>query len=388
MKTVRYAMVAGIVTVVATGGALYLGRGTKPSQAAPDMPPVPVTVQTLQLEKLRVWTEFSGRLRAVDSVELRPQVSGRITAVRFEDGQHVKAGDILFVIDPRPYEAAVARARANLASAQTNAAFAKVEFERAASMIKSQVIPQRVYDERANAQRVANATLESAVAQLKQAELDLEYAHVRAPISGRASRAEITVGNLVQAGPGAPLLTTIVGNHSIYVDFEVDERTYVEIAGGAQRREDERRIPVQLSLPGENGRTYEGHVHSFDNHIDVATGTIRTRAKFDNSDGSLVPGMFANVRLASAAERDLLLIPERAIGFDQSKKFVFVVGDDNKVAYREVELGKQVQAQRIALKGVQVGDRVIVDGVQKVRPNAIVSPQEATNGLPKTAAAQ
>lgn len=387
MQTVRYVMVAGVITAAVAGGALYVGRGTKPSQAAPEMPPVPVTVQTLQPQKQRVWAEFSGRLRAVDSVELRPQVSGRITAVRFEDGQHVKAGDILFVIDPRPYEAAVARARANLASAQTNAGFARVEFERAASMIKSQVIPQRLYDERANAQRVANATLEAAVAQLKQAELDLEYASVRAPIAGKASRAEITVGNLVQAGPGAPLLTTIVGNHSIYVDFDVDERTYVELIGGAQRREDERRVPVQLSLPGGVERVYDGHIHSFDNRIDVASGTIRARAKFDNSDSSLVAGMFATVKLASA-ERDLLLIPERAIGFDQSKKFVFVVNGENKVGYREVELGKQVRAQRIALKGVQAGDRVIVDGVQKVRPNAVVSPQEATNGLPRAAAAQ
>jgi len=172
--------------------------------------------------------------------------------VLFEDGQSVKAGDILFVIDPRPYEAAVARAEANLASAVTSAAFAKVEFERAASIIASQAIPKRVYDERANTNRVANATVKMAEAALKQASLDLEHAHVKAPISGRASRAEITLGNLVQPGPGAPLLTTIVSNHSIYADFEVDEQTYIEtIRDYANGRDGERRIPVQLSLHGD-----------------------------------------------------------------------------------------------------------------------------------------
>jgi multidrug efflux system membrane fusion protein len=374
----RTSFLLGAAAVAIVAAAVYWAPTTPETRAAGPLPPTAVTVQTLSPRKLRVWSEFSGRLRAVDIAEIRPQVGGRITAIRFEDGQYVKAGDVLFVIDPRPYEAAVAQARANLASAQTNAGFARVEFERAASMIKSQVIPQRVYDERANAQRVAAAAVDAAVAQLKQAELDLEYAYVRAPISGRVSRAEITVGNLVQPGPGAPLLTTVVGNGSIYVDFDVDEQTYVEsIRGTANGRDDERRIPVELTLAGDSGRVYQGHIHSFDNRIDVATGTIRARAKFDNSDGALIPGMFVAVRLASAAERDVLLIPERAIGFDQSKKFVFVVGDDNKVAYREVELGKPVQGQRVALKGLQAGDRVIVDGVQKVRPNAVVDPKEA-----------
>jgi len=337
-----------------------------------------VTVQTLAPQKIRVWSEFSGRLHAVDAAEVRPEVGGRITAVRFEDGETVKAGDILFVIDPRPYEAAVARARANLASAQTNAAFAKVEFERAAAMVKSQTVAQRTYDERGNLSRVANAAVEADAAQLKQAELDLEHAYVRAPISGRASRAEITLGNLVQPGPGAPLLTTIVASQSLYADFEVDEQTYVEsIRLYTTGREGERRIPVQLSVPGDSRGVHRGTIYSFDNRIDVASGTIRARAKFDNADGALVPGMFVSVKLAEGAERDVLLIPERAVGFDQSKKFVYLVDQGNKVAYREVELGRQVQAQRIALKGVQPGDRVIIDGVQHVRPNVLVEAKEA-----------
>lgn len=376
----RPLLTSAIVALVVAGGGVYAARGTNPSQSAPrpPSPAVPVTVETLAQQKVLVWSEFSGRLHAVDSAEVRPEVSGQITQVLFEDGQSVKAGDILFVIDPRPYEAAVARAEANLASAVSNAALAKVQFDRAASIINSQAIARQTYDERANAAHVADAAVKAAQAALKQASLDLEHAHVRAPISGRASRAEITLGNLVQAGPGAPLLTTIVSNQSIYADFEVDEQTYMgSIRGHANGREDERRIPVQLSVQGDKAHIYHGHIYSFDNRIDVASGTIRARAKFDNADGALVPGMFVSVKLANGAEQNELLIPDRAVGFDQSKKFVYVVGAGNKVAYREVELGKQVEAQRIALKGVQAGDRVIVDGVQHVRPDTVVDVKEA-----------
>ena len=374
----RIVVTGAILALIVVGGA-YVVRTPRASGDPPAAtPPMSVTVQTLAPQKIRVWSEFSGRLHAVDSAEVRPEVGGRITAVRFEDGEAVKAGDVLFVIDPRPYEAVVARARANLASAQTNAAFAKVEFERAAAMVKTQTVAQSVYDERGNASRVANAAVEADAAELKQAELDLEHAYVRAPIAGRASRAEITLGNLVQPGPGAPLLTTIVASNSLYADFEVDEQTYVEsVRGYANGREGERRIPVQLSVPGDNRGVHRGSIYSFDNRIDVASGTIRARAKFDNTDGTLIPGMFVSVKLADGAERDALLIPERAIGFDQSKKFVYLVGEGNKVAYREVELGKQVQSQRIVLKGVQQGDRVIVDGVQHVRPNIVVDAKEA-----------
>jgi multidrug efflux system membrane fusion protein len=385
----RRPMIATAIVALVVAGGIYSARGTHSSPGSPPpSPAIPVMVHTLAEEKVLVWSEFSGRLHAVDSAEVRPEVGGRITEVLFEDGQSVKAGDILFVIDPRPYEAAVARAEANLASAVTSAGFAKVEFERAANIIASQAIPQRLYDERANTNRVANAAVKSAEAALKQAALDLEHAHVKAPISGRASRAEITLGNLVQPGPGAPLLTTIVSNHSIYADFEVDEQTYIEtIRDYANGRDGERRIPVQLSLHGDKRRVYEGNIYTFDNRIDAASGTIRARAKFDNSDGALVPGMFVSVRLANGREHTELLIPDRAVGFDQSKKFVYVVGDGNKVAYREVELGKQVQSQRVALKGVRPGDRVIVDGVQRVRPDIVVEATETAPSAPSQAIA-
>lgn len=379
----RRTVLAGIVLVVLIAGGVYWTRTPRADNVAPMPAPVPVAVRTLVPEKVRVWSEFSGRLHAVQSAEIRPQVSGRIVAVKFEDGQAVKAGDVLFVIDPRPYEAAVARAEANLATAQTNAGFAKLEFDRAVGLIRSGAIAQRVYDERSNADRVARAAVAAAEAELSTANLNLEYAYVRAPIAGRASRVELTVGNLVEAGSNAPLLTTIVADNPIYADFEVDEQTYIRsVRDVADKRAEERLIPVELSLQGDgSNRVYRGHIYSFDNRIDVATGTIRARARFDNPNGMLVPGMYVTVRMADPTERSALLIPDRAIGFDQSKKFVYVVGAGNKVAYREVELGDDVHAQRIVLKGVAPGERVIVDGVQHVRPGAVVAPAEAPQRL-------
>ncbi|MDR3516911.1 MAG: efflux RND transporter periplasmic adaptor subunit [Azospirillaceae bacterium] len=387
---------ASVFLAVIVAGGILVARGPDVSQGAtPPAGPIPVAVQTLTPQHVQIWAEFSGRLHAVDSAEIKPEVSGRITEVRFEDGQNVTAGDILFVIDPRPYEAAVAKAQANLASARTNAGFAKLEQDRAAGLMHNQAIARQVFDERANSSRVATAAVQEAEASLRQASLDLEHAYVRAPITGRASRAEITLGNLVQAGPGAPLLTTVVANHSIYADFDVDEQTYlhtirdqdkikdqardqVKDQARDQARDQERRIPVELSVSGDRDHLYRGTIYSFDNRLDATSGTIRARAKFDNADAALVPGMFVTVRLASETQDHALLVPTRALGFDQNKQFVFVVGDGNKVAYREVELGMQVQSQRVALKGLQAGDRIIVDGIQHVLPEVVVDPHEVT----------
>jgi multidrug efflux system membrane fusion protein len=358
-------------------GSMYYSRGSDASPTPPEQQAVPVNVVTLQPQPVRVWSEFSGRLQAVDSAEIRPEVSGRITEIRFEDGQLVKKGEVLFVIDPRPYEAAVAKAEANLASARTNAQFAAIEQQRAAGMMQSKAIAQRLFDERANSNRMAQAAVKAADAELKQARLNLEYAHVRAPIAGRVGRAELTVGNLVQAGPGAPLLTRVVANGNIYADFEVDEQTYMQsIRTFANGRDQENKIPVTLNVKGDDGNAYEGTIYSFDNRIDATSGTIRARAKFANTDGALIPGMFVSVSLAAGKESSALLVPERALGFDQSKKFVYVVDADSKVAYREVELGKQVNSQRIVLSGVQAGERVIVEGVQHVRPDVVVAATE------------
>jgi len=371
---------AAIIALAGSGLAFqhYTNASAQPAEIPSVMPAVPVVVRTVNPDDVMIWSEFSGRMSAVDYAEIRPQVSGRIAQVRFKDGQAVKAGAVLFVIDPRPYEAALAKAQANLVTARTNAEFANTEFERAANLVKAQAIAQRFYDERANGKRVAEAAVLGAEAELKQAEINIDYAYVKAPISGRLSRVEITAGNLVEAGPNAPVLTSIVSSDGIYADFEVDEQTYVNsIRTNAQTEAEERKIPVELVVQGDNTHAYKGTIHSFDNKITTGSGTIRARARFDNKDGRLIPGMFVAVRLASSASSKALLIPERAIGNDQSKRFVFVVGADSKAAYREVSLGQQVDRQRIVLSGLSAGERVVVDGLQHIQPNASVAATEA-----------
>jgi multidrug efflux system membrane fusion protein len=393
-KTIRKRVIlfggAAVIALAGSGLAFqhYTNASAQPAEAPAVMPAIPVSVKTVNPDEVMIWSEFSGRLSAVDFAEIRPQVSGRITQVRFSDGQSVKAGTVLFVIDPRPFEAALAKAQANLVTARTNAEFANTEYERAAVLIKSQAIAQRFYDERLNAKRVADAAILVAEADVKQAELNLDYAHVKAPISGRLSRVEITVGNLVEAGPNAPVLTSIVSNDGIYADFDVDEQTYINsIRANADTEAEERKIPVELTIQGDSTRTYKGTIHSFDNRITTASGTIRGRAKLSNKDGRLVPGMFVSVRLASAATSTALLVPERAIGSDQSKRFLFVVGPDSKAAYREVSLGQAVDRQRIVLSGLNAGERVVVDGLQHIQPNATVAPTEASATPAQAAAA-
>ncbi len=357
-------------------GVFYYRHQNQPIVPAQITPSV--TVEIMKPQKIRTWSEFSGRLQAVDTAEIRPQVSGRITKVLFEDGELVNAGDILFVIDPRPYEAAVARAEAKVATAKANAEFAKLEVDRAANMVKTQAIAQRIYDEKANANEVAEAALKSAQADLKQASVDLEHAYVQAPISGRAGRVELTVGNLVQPGVNAPLMTRIVANNPIYVDFEVDEQTYLDsVRNVAHNRSLEREIPVNLYIMGNKKDSYKGAIYSFDNRLDVSTGTIRARAKFDNTDGVLVPGMFVTVALGKSEDEDVLLVPQQAIGTDQNKKYVYVVAMDNKIVYREVSLGKEYSSQRIVLQGLEPGDRVIINGIQHIKAGELVKPMEA-----------
>lgn len=301
-------------------------------------------------------------------------MNGRITEIRFKDGQEVHAGDILFVIDPRPYEAAVAKAKAALATAQTNARLARTELDRATKLLNLQAVAHDYYDQRANADGVAQAAIQSAQAALVQAKLDVDHAYVKAPISGRVGRAEITVGNLLQTSPTAPLLTTIVSDDGIYADFDVDEQTYMQsVRTYAKSADQEQKIPVELTVQGDSDHLYKGTIESFDNKIDTGTGTIRARARFANADGSLVPGMFVSVKLAGAADSKVLLVPEDAVGNDQSKRFVFVVGADHKAAFREVVLGQNVNGRRVVVSGLRVGEHIIVDGLQKVQPGVVVA---------------
>ena len=380
---------AFLLVIILALGIFGFRRLQTPPAAMPPPMATPVTVVTVKTAPVEVWSSFSARTRAVNQADIRPEVSGRITEIRFQDGQQVKAGDILLVIDPRPYQAALEHARAAVTTAQTNASYAQTELGRADAMIKTQAIAQRLYDQRANEQRVANAAVQSAQADVDVAALNVEHAFVRAPISGRAGRTELTVGNLVEAGPNAPLLTSIVSTGAIYADFEVNEQTYMQAihANGDATPADQRHIPVQLTA-GEGGKVYNGTIYAFDNHIDSTTGTIRARARFANEDGALVPGMFVSVRLAGAQPAQALLVPQQAIGTDQDKKFVYTVGADGKAVYDALTLGKAVGEQQIVLSGLKDGDRVIVDGVQHVQPGAPVTATAALlTGQPPAAAA-
>jgi multidrug efflux system membrane fusion protein len=374
-------LIGAVIVFIASFGVwgLYHNNTANANPPAAAAMAVPVSVITIQEQPIRTWSEFSGRMEAVDYAEIRPEVSGRITEIRFQDGQTVKAGDVLFVIDPRDYVAAAAKAQADYDSAKTDEAFTKTQFDRAQGLLSAQAIAQEIYDQRANAFHMAQAALEGAKAQLDKAKLDLDRAYVKAPISGRVSRAEITVGNLVSTGPTAPALTSIVSNDGIYADFEVDEQTYLQsIRTHSQRLEQERQIPVELTVD-DDSRVYKGTIYSFDNRIDTSSGTIRARAKFAKGDGSLIPGMFVSVKMASSYEFNGILIPERAVGSDQSKRFVYVVDQDNKVVYRGLELGQQVEGQRIVIGGLKPGEKVIVDGLQHVRPDSIVTPQDISS---------
>jgi membrane fusion protein, multidrug efflux system len=336
-----------------------------------------VAVNQVEPKTVSPYAEFSSRVNAVDYAEIRPQVSGRITEIRFHDGEHVNAGDILLVIDPRPYQAAVDKAQADLTTAINNAKFAQAERERGNQLVKSNWLSQETFDQRTNADEVAKAAVQSAQAALESAQINLDYAYVKAPISGRVSRAEITVGNLVgEPTIAPPVLTSIVSDNGVYADFEVDQQTYLNnVRNFGQSHAAQQKIPVDVVVRGNEDRLYRGHIYSFDNRIDTGSGTIRARARFDNTDGGLIPGMFVSVRMGSGVIDDALLVPESAIGNDQSKRFVFVVGDGNKVEYRSVALGPQVDGDRVVLTGLKAGDRVILDHLQRLAPGAPVVPQ-------------
>jgi multidrug efflux system membrane fusion protein len=373
-KHPRVFLAATLAVLLALPFVFSFGPSAKAAEAGPQA--VPVGVVTVKPHEVQLWSQFSGRLNAVEAADLRPEVGGRITEVRFKDGQIVKAGQILLVIDPRPYEAALAKAKADLASARANAALAKTELERGDGLIKAGAIARSLYDQRVNANQVAVANVAVAQAALHQAEVDVDHAYVKAPITGRISRPELTVGNLVTAAPNAPLLASIVSDDGIYADFEVDEQTYLStVHARAETAADEQQLPVQITLQGAEGQVYKGMVYSFDNKIDAGSGTIRARAKLDNADGSLVPGMFVSVRLGAGDHRNALTVPERAVIADLNKKFVFVVGKGEKAEMRAIKLGATVNGERVVTDGLKAGDRVIVDGLQHIALGAPVSVQ-------------
>jgi multidrug efflux system membrane fusion protein len=362
--------VAALATV-AGGVAGLKSLNAQPAAAAAPPPATPVSVATVTESDVAIWDEFSGRLEAIERVDIRSRVAGALQSAHFREGAMVKQGDLLITIDPAPYAAEVDRAEAQVVAAQARVTYTKSEQERARRLWEDSAIAQRELDERVNAQREAAANLRGAQAALQSARLNLGYTRVRAPVAGRVGRLEVTVGNLVASGPGAAVLTTLVSVSPIYASFEADE----QVVSRALRSELSR-IPVQMGTAATADTPYKGQLQLVDNQVDAKSGTVRLRAVFDNKDGTLLPGQFARVRMGQSNSSAALLISERAIGTDQSKKFVMVVGEDNKAQYREVTLGASANGLRIVTAGLQPGERIVVNGLQRVRPGSLVAPQQ------------
>lgn len=352
-----------LVVILAIGYFLY-GRFIPHGGQMPQGGAAPVSVAEVIGRDVQQWHEFSGRLVAVDQVDIRPQVSGTIEKILFKDGQLVKKGDLLIVIDPRPFEAV-------LAAAQATASLAESDLKRGESLMADKAIPQHDYDQRKNNAAVARAALATA-------RLNLDYTHIVSPISGKVGRAEITQGNLVETGGSAPVLTTVVANDPIYADFDADEATFLQYAqASATSDKAAGQVPVKMGLMNETGTPHAGRIQSFDNRMDNASGTIRMRGIFPNPDGTLVPGLFARINLGSSAEQTAVLISDRAIGTDQDRKFVLVVGKDNKVEHREVKLAGLADGLRMVTDGLKPGEKIIVSGMQRVMmPGQAVTPED------------
>jgi len=389
----RHWWVAASLTALAAAGIVVFGPNTGAQASAPQAAPpaVPVSVATVAEREVVTWDEFSGRLEAVERVEVRSRVAGAVQAVHFREGAIVQKGDLLVTIDPAPYAAEVDRAEAQVAAAQARLTHAANEHARAKRLWEESAIAQREVDERVNGLREAEANLRAAQAQLQVARLNLSYTQVRAPVSGRIGKLEVTVGNLVAAGPNAPVLTTLVSVNPIYASFDADEQTIVralkELPAGASARQLIERIPVRLETAAGADKVYEGRLQLIDNQVDARSGTIRLRATFDNRDGALIPGQFARIRMGQPQAQRVLLVSERAVGTDQDKKFVLAVGADNKAEYREVQLGAPVDGLRVVRNGLKPGDRIVVNGLQRVRPGAVVQPQEVEMAVRPEAAA-
>lgn len=345
-------------------------------QSAPQA--MPVSVATVVQADVATWDEFSGRLEAVDRVDLRSRVAGQVQSVHFREGALVKRGDLLVTIDPAPYAAEAERAHAQVVAAQARLANAKSEHERARRLWDERAIAQRELDSRTSARDEAEANLRAALAAQQSTQLSLSYTQVRAPVAGRVGRLEVTAGNLVAAGPGAPVLTTLVSVSPIYAAFDADEqvvaRALGDIAQDTQARGRVERIPVEMST-SSSGEVHKGHLQLVDNQVNAKSGTVRVRAVFDNDGGRLMPGQFAKLRLGRAETTAALLINERAVGTDQDKKYVMVVNGDNTAAYRPVKLGANVDGLRIVQDGLKPGDRIVVGGLQRIRPGSLVLPQ-------------
>jgi multidrug efflux system membrane fusion protein len=373
--------VYGLSPILIVLAGLLAGCGEKPApQAAAAAPPV--TVAQPVKRTVTDWDEFTGRFDAVESVEVRPRVGGFITAVEFRDGTFVKAGDLLYLIDARPFEAVATQAEGQLSDARAKVELGKRELDRALTLQQSQNVADNIVDQRRQALQAARAAETQAEGVLKAAQLNVEFTHVTAPISGRVSRHLVSVGNLVQGSEGSStLLTSIVTLDPIYIYFDIDEATYLKYNRlwfeGKRPSSRDTPNPVEVTLTGETKPSHNGTINFLDNQLDVSTGTLRGRAVIPNQDLSILPGQFGRVRLIASAPYEALLVPDAAIATDQARKIVFVVKDDNTVEAKPVTLGPLDDGLRVVREGLKPEDRVIVDGLQRARVGAKVTPRDA-----------
>ncbi|MBO4225670.1 efflux RND transporter periplasmic adaptor subunit [Bradyrhizobium neotropicale] len=371
----------GPLIALATTALALSGCGDKQQpQAAAPAPAVTVAQPTKRT--VTDWDEFTGRFEAIEEVQVRARVGGFVTSVEFRDGAIVRAGDLLYVIDPRPFEAVAKQAEGQLADARAKAELAKRELDRGLNLVQTSAVSEQVVDQRRQALQAAHAAEMQAEGALKAAQLNIEFTHVLAPLTGRVSRHLVSVGNLVQGSEGgATLLTSIVSLDPIYIYFDVDEATYLRNNRlwfeGKRPSSRDTANPVQVTLTGETRPSHEGKMDFLDNRLDVSTATLRSRAVVPNKDLSILPGQFGRVRIIGSAPYEALLVPDTAVATDQSRKIVFVVKDDDTVEAKPVVLGPLDEGLRVVREGLKADDRVIVDGLQRARVGAKVSPHPA-----------
>jgi membrane fusion protein, multidrug efflux system len=377
-----------LLSLLVFAGHVLAGCDGRPAASSPPPPPA-VTVSRPLQKTITEWDEYTGRFIAVETVEVRARVSGFIDSIHFKDGQIVKKGDLLFVIDPRPYRIAVEQAKAEVERARSRLQIATLDVERAAPLVRSQTVTEREFDTRRSTQREAAGAVASLEAALKQAELNLEWTEVRAPISGRISDKRVDAGNLITSGAnGATPLTVIVSLDPIHFVFDGSEADFLHYlrlaASGARPLSRDVQNPVSVRLADETEYKHHGRMNFVDNTLNPKTGTIRGRAVFDNKDGLLTPGFFGRLRLFGG-EHEALLVPDNAIMSDQSRKIVLSVAEDGTVGTKLVELGPIVDGLRVIRSGLAPTERIIIEGLQRARPGQKVTPED---GKIEAAAAQ
>ncbi len=383
----------GALSVLVAALLAACGGGTQPGP-----PPSPeVSVAVVPERDITEWNEYTGRLEAVNTVEVRPQVSGLLERVAFTEGREVKQGELLFQIDPRPFQAELERAQAQQDQSRTAAELAAADQARGDRLLASRAISQEEYDQRVAANRNAAAAVRATDAAVRVARLNLGYTRITSPIDGRIGRAEVTPGNLVAGGQaGATRLTTVVSLEPMYAYFEVAEQDYlkyIELArNGGRSLSQDTRNPVHLAIGNDKEFAREGHMDFVDNRVQSGTGTVLGRAVFPNPDRVLTPGMFVRVRMMGSNAYKGALINDRAIATDQDRRYVLLVGEGDTLEYRAIETGPIVDGLRVVRSGLKPGDRIVVNGLQRVRPGMTVVPRivpmESDAAVPAPAAAQ